>query len=851
MNEATTTDFGRLLREHRLASNLTQEGLAERAGMGVRSIQALERGESKPLQDTLRRLTAVLDLTPEERVLVTAAAGPTPRRRTAAAPEIAPFSADRGTPHDAAPAPVYQFADLPLPLSSFVGREQELTNLTQLVQQVRLLTLTGPGGTGKTRLALRVAETVREHFTGGVVFVPLAAILDPSLVAITIASGLGVQQGEEPSLSHALIICLRPRRLLLVLDNFEQVVTTAPLVAELLAGCPTLTIMVTSRMPLHLSGEQEYAVPPLAVPANNEEDLSNPDRVAESPAVALFVQRARLVHPEFALTVENAAVVGEICRRLDGLPLAIELAAARIKLLTPTDLLTRLGRRLEVLHGGPRNLPAHQQTLRGTMDWSYDLLSPAEQNLFRRLAVFAGGWTLAAAESVCRGDDGGDPVLDTLGSLIDKSLLTVERGTSGDTRYGMLETIQAYALERLEDGGETEEPRRRHAAYYRHLAEHAAPEPGSKVNSGWLAWTEREQDNLRAAVRWAHERGEVELETRLMLPLISFWYAHRHMREAQNQLEMLLGLQDGYSGQLPAELLIHALSALAGTLWHYGEYIKAEALIEECLEHCRAEGAMPYVRLSLLLHGHITCEKGDYACAYDLFREARELAREAGDHLSEVRALLGLGDVARGLGDGARVTAICEESLILNREVGDKEIEGYTLHNLGVAAWLQGDSARADELLERSLTIFRERGTHITVAEMLTSLGRLRRTQGRLEQAQSMFVESLMLAQTAGPFFVMLDDLDELAGLATAENQAESAARLFGLTQAVRQARGMVPTALRGVFHDRDMAKTRASLGEGTFEAAYRSGHAMRLEDAIAVALEVNGNLRISRDASP
>jgi predicted ATPase/transcriptional regulator with XRE-family HTH domain len=836
MNEEAAIDFGRLLRERRLAASLTQEALAERAGLGVRSIQALERGESKPLQDTLRRLTAALDLTAEDRVLVTAAAGPTPRRRNPSTSGLAASPSDREAVPPA-PAPVYRFADLPLPISSFVGREREMADLAQLVRQARLLTLTGPGGTGKTRLALRVAEAARPHFPDGVVFVPLAAVLDPSLVAVTISGGLGVQQGEDPAVSHAR---LRSRRLLLVLDNFEQIVEAAPLVGELLAGFPSLTILVTSRMPLHLSGEQEYTVPPLAVPTDDEADSPDPDRLAESPSVALFLQRARLVRPDFALTVENASVVGDICRRLDGLPLAIELAAARIKVLAPPDLLARLGRRLEVLQGGPRDLPAHQQTLRGTMDWSYDLLNEAEQILFGRLAVFAGGWTLEAAESICGGDNGADAVLDTLSSLVDKSLLTVERSTDGDTRYGMLETIRAYALEQLESTEEAEDMPRRHAAYYRQLATRAAPEPGSKVNSDWMAWTEREQDNLRAALRWAHSRNEVELEMRLMVPLISFWYAHRQMREAQDQLEALHGLQDRYRDQVPAELRNHALSALAGTLWHYGEYVRAEALMEKCLEQCRTDGSGPNIRMSLLLHGHISCEKGDYTVAEALFREGLEQARESGDRLSEMRALLGLGDVARGRGDAARVRTICEESLALNREIGDKEIEGYTLHNLGVAAWLQHDLPRADDLLERSLAIFRERRTYITVAEMLTSLGRLRRTQELPEQAQFVFVESLTLARTAGPFFVVLDDLDELAGLAVVEGRAESAARLFGLTHAVRQVRDMLPTALHRVFHDRDLAAARSALGETAFDTAWATGRTMRLEEAVALALQAS-----------
>jgi predicted ATPase/transcriptional regulator with XRE-family HTH domain len=837
MIEEVPVEFGRLLRDHRLAAGLTQEALAERARMGVRSLQALERGESRPLRDTLQRLASALALTPAERAPFTAAAGPTPRRRAPAALASVVPSADGPPSQVSSPAPPVGIAALPVPLTSFVGREREMIEIAQLLERARLLTLTGPGGVGKTRLALQVAAAARPRFAGDVAFVSLAAIGDPTLVAATIATELDVQQSDDPSLARALIGCLHARRLLLVLDNFEHVVAAVPVVADLLAGCPALTIMVTSRMPLHLSGEQEYPVPPLAVPADDAGMEVDALRLAQSPAVALFVQRARLVRPEFALTAENAPVVGEICRRLDGLPLAIELAAARIKLLAPAALLARLDERLQVLKGGPQDLPERQQTLRGTMDWSYDLLSAAEQTLLRRLSVFSGGWTLEAAEAVCGGDDPHGEVLDILGSLVDRSLLVVQTDADGETRYGMLETIRVYALERLRIGGEDEDLQRRHAAHFEQLAVQAAPEPGWKVNTAWMAWTEREHDNLRAALQWAYEHGEAVMEMRLIVPLTGHCYAHRQLRDAREQLERLHGLQESYRDLVPPDLLLRALGALAGMLWLRGEYARARALAEESLARCGTTELAPYRKTSLEILGHIACETGDYARAAALFQELLERACEAHDSLATALALLGLSDVARGRGDADQIVARCQESLALSRAVGDDDSEGFALHNLGVAAYFQHDLPRADALLASSLALFRERGATMAVAEVLTSVGRLARAQGHLHEARSAFVESMLVARAIGPFFVVPDDLAGLAGLAMAQHNAEPAARLFGAVEALRGASGILPSALCWARGDRDLAAARAALGDVAFAAAYRAGQSMRLDDAIRLAL--------------
>jgi predicted ATPase/transcriptional regulator with XRE-family HTH domain len=841
MIDEATAEFGLLLRHYRLAGGLTQEALAERASMGVRSLQALERGESKPLQDTVRRLAIALELKPEQRVPFLAAAGPAPRRRAPSAPAVTQPIQGRTIPATTSSRLAASLMTWPTPLTSFVGREQELAEITHLLEGARLLTLTGPGGTGKTRLALQAAALVRSRFADGVAFVPLATLREPSLVARTLASGLGVEQGEDPSLTHALVGELQPRQILVILDNFEQVVPAAPLITELLANCQELKIVVTSRMPLHLSGEQEYPVPPLALPVPDEILLAEPMRVGQSPAVALFVQRAQLVRPDFALTPESAPVIGEICRRLDGLPLAIELAAARIKVLSPSALLARLDQRLQVLTGGPRDLPERQQTLRGTMAWSYDLLSTVEQRLFRRLAVFSGGWTLEAAEAVCGSADSDAEIFDILNSLVDKSLLAVEVDGTGDTRYGMLETIRVYALECLASSGELEDLQRRHAGYYRRLAEQTDPQPGRLLNPESIDWIEREQGNLRAALEWAHSQEEVELEIRLMVPLIGLWYAHRQLHEAQDQLERLLGLQEQFRDRVPPDLYSRALHALAKALYLRGEYQRAEVLLEDCLAWCRAEGFTVDLEATRYLLGFIFCDQGDYTRAEALYQEVLATAQESRDNLRLIQVSLGFSDIARVMGDATTMICWCEKSLALNQETGNRAMEGYALHNLGVAAWLQHDLPRAEALLTSSVALFREMDWPEGVAEVLTSVGRLARTQGHIERARDAFVESLSLVRISGPFFLILDNLEGLAGIALTRQRVAAAAQLYGTAQAQRAARHMLPAAIRRVQRERDLAEAQAALGATAVQSAMLAGETMRLDTAITLALGASG----------
>jgi predicted ATPase len=455
--------------------------------------------------------------------------------------------------------------NLPAPLTSFVGRHGDLAEACRLLrrEQVRLLTLTGPGGIGKTRLALQVAAELAEAFPDGVFFVALAPVSDPGLVVSTIAQTLAVREAAGRSLLQSLIWHIGGRRVLVVLDNFEQVLSAAPAVAGLLGACRQLKVLITSRAALRVSGEQEYPVPPLSLPDVRQADAS--EDLMSSEAVALFVERARAVDPRFAVTDENAAALADICRRLDGLPLAIELAAARSKLLSPQALVSRLERRFELLQGGPRDLPVRQQTLRATIDWSYALLDAGEQSLFARLAVFAGGCTLEAAEAVCGLEDGPD-VLTGLAALIDKNLLQSRDGIDGDRRVQMLETVREYALERLGERRETDEVARRHAAYYLRLAEQAELEVLGPRQQAWYERLAADLDNLRGALTWPLAHREAEVTGRLAAALMPFWISRGHVSDGLRWLEAALQ----HRGRLSRSTLAKALFAKAFLLLQVG-----------------------------------------------------------------------------------------------------------------------------------------------------------------------------------------------------------------------------------------------------------------------------------------
>lgn len=602
---------------------------------------------------------------------------------------------------------------LPAQMTSLVGRQQEIAALKALLSRpdVRLLTLTGPSGTGKTRLALAVAETIAHAFADGPAFVPLAPIQEPALVCSAIARALAVHEPARRPLAEQVTDYLRDRELLLLLDNFEHLAAAAPLVAELLAACPRLKALVTSRAVLHLYGEHNVPVPPLRLPVSpaspEEADLLALARASE--AVELFVARATAARPDFALTAENAGVLIQICRRLDGLPLAMELAAARIRLLPPAALLERLERRLDLLRGGARDLPARQQTLRGAIGWSYDLLDWSEQRLFRRLTVFVGGCTLAAAESVCSSGVTSPPdALEGIAALLDQSLLQQDEPSGGEPRLRILETVREYGLEQLLASGEMAAVQRRYAGYFLALAEEMDAQWRGPAPHVWFERLEQERDNLRAALAWSlTEGGDKEMGLRLGAALWRFWEIRGHLREGREWLARLLALPEAPS------------------------YAAARAK-------------------ALTAAGYLATIQGDIAAAYPLLEASLALARASGGTANLTESLNTFGFAALAAGEYERAARLLEESLACGRESGDETACHVALFNLARVAQALGDYGRAAALHEQSLALKRKQGESWSIALSLSNLGHLAQLRGRPRQAVALFQESLALRQRLG-----------------------------------------------------------------------------------------------------
>jgi non-specific serine/threonine protein kinase len=837
--------FGDLLRRYRLAAGLTQEELAARAQVSPRAISDLERGaRNRPWRETIQLLATALRLGLAEQTELEAAA----RRASPGAPQTI-----GSRPRDDDSPPQH---NLPAPLTSFVGREREMAELKERLRTTRLLTLTGVGGYGKTRLALRVGVDLLDTFPDGVWLVELAPVGDPAFLAPTFARALGVAEEPPTPILRTLLGALRSRRVLLLVDNCEHLIAAcAELIETLLRTCPNLTVLATSREALGLAGEVAWRVPSLPLPprppdagtprpSDVDGDMPVSPRpgsraallaswvkeVGESSAVQLFVDRAQTTDPAFAVTPANATAVAQICWRLDGIPLALELAAARLKVLNVGQIADRLDDRFRLLTGGTRTALPRQQTLRATLDWSYHLLSELERRTLRRLSIFSSSCTLEAAEAVCQDTD----VLDRLSQLVDKSLVLVDKDAT-EPRYGMLETIRQYGRDRLVEDEEAREAREQHRDWFLVLAERAAPELLGARQVEWLSRLEAENDNLRAAIEWSLAAAP-EVGARLAGHLWQFWYFRARIFEGIRWLDAALAVA-------PRGKALHAklLAAQGLLLREHDEVERSRACSEEALSLCERMGDNVSAGWALNNLGTIVRQSRDHVRGRALLEESVRRFQAAGDRAGVGMGLRDLAVTAWLAYDDARARVLYEESLTILREIRDCWNLGWTLAQFSWVALLKQDYARARQMASESLTLSREIGNVVGMMMAQINLADVARLEGDLDRAQTLLMDLLVQCQEreTGPAFRTDRCLLSLGKLAVQRGDARRGVVLIGPRKAL--GRGD-PRGIVWAENEASLAAARSVLGEETFARALAEGEALTRAQAIAYALRENGD---------